>query len=387
MSEQVQRPDYWAPTTTGMSSSPNPIGLRGIGFVQFATQNDAQTSQMDGVFKALGCSRLQVREDRKQSYYRQRNIHFIVDEAESGFERAFAEQHGPSVCAMGWRVDDPQQAFAEALRRGAQAFEPGKTGAASLDFPAIYGIGDSILYFIPNNVPNRTEETPAWLAVQGFTPLPANSRHPLNNRADQVPELGFICVDHLTNNVYKGTMSYWAHFYKDIFGFTEVRYFDIKGEQTGLTSFALRSPDGSFSIPINEGNEAKSQIEEYLRDYRGAGVQHLAFLSNDLPTAVEMLKADDSSHGIETLDIKPDYYQEAFQRVPQVTEDREQLQRLNLLIDGDADGYLLQIFTRNLFGPIFFELIQRKNHHAFGEGNFKALFESIERDQARRGVL
>jgi 4-hydroxyphenylpyruvate dioxygenase len=373
--QQTKRPDYWAPTA---SDTPNPLGLRGIGFVQFATSDPAQ---MDGVFKALGCSRLQTRSDRKQSYYRQRDIHFVIDEAESGFERAFAEQHGPSICAMGWRVDDPQQAFAEALRRGAQAFEPGKIGAASLDFPAIFGIGDSILFFIPNTM------EPEWLEAQGFKPLPENSQHPLSKRADIVPDLGFVRIDHLTNNVYKGTMDYWAHFYKDIFGFTEVRYFDIKGEQTGLTSFALRSPDGSFSIPINQGNESKSQIEEYLRDYHGPGVQHLALLTEDLPGAVESLKADTSGHGIETLDIKSGYYQEAFQRVPQVTEDREQLQRLNLLVDGDPEGYLLQIFTRNLFGPIFFELIQRKNHHAFGEGNFTALFESIERDQARRGVL
>jgi 4-hydroxyphenylpyruvate dioxygenase len=371
----AERPDYWEKTS---ADTPNPIGLRGIGFVQFTTLDVAR---MDRIFKALGCSRLQERQDRKQSYYNQSNIHFIVDESESGFERAFCEQHGSSICAMGWKVDDPQEAFDIAISRGAKIFEAGKIGTPSLKFPAIYGIGDSILYFIPNGEPDK------WLKELNFKELPEKSIHPVSQRKDRVEELGFRTIDHLTNNVYKGTMDYWANFYKSIFGFTEVRYFDIKGEQTGLTSFALRSPDGSFSIPINQGNEAKSQIEEYLRDYRGPGVQHLALLTNDLPEAIERLKADCSDHGIETLDIKEGYYEEAFARVPQVTEDREQLKRLNLLVDGDPEGYLLQIFSKNLFGPIFFEFIQRKNHHAFGEGNFKALFESIERDQARRGVL
>jgi 4-hydroxyphenylpyruvate dioxygenase len=348
----------------------NPLGLRGMGFIQFTTQ-DVVT--MDRSLKALGCSRLMERSDRAQSYYRQQDIHILVDQAESGFERAFAEQHGPSICAMGWRVDDPAVAYAEALRRGAQPFEPGKIGAPSLTLPAIYGIGDSIIYFISSQDVDNTQ----WLQSHGFQALVP---------AEHVPEKGFLRIDHLTNNVYKGTMGYWADFYKNIFGFTEVRYFDIKGQKTGLTSFALRSPDGSFSIPINEGNESKSQIEEYLREYRGPGVQHLALQTVDLAESIERLKAD-PNHDIETLDIKPGYYEEAFRRVPQVTEDRDQLQRLNILVDGDKEGYLLQIFTKNLFGTIFIEMIQRKNHHAFGEGNFTALFESIERDQARRGVL
>lgn len=354
-----------------MERAENPLGLRGIGFLQFTTQ---EFDKVDCILKALGCSRLMDRRNgpkpRAQSYYRQNDIHILVDQAESGFERAFAEQHGTSVCAMGWRVDDAKTAFAEALRRGATAFEPGKIGAPSLDLPAIEGIGGSIIYFIEADAP-RSE---GWMRQHGFLPLDA---------PEMVPDKGFLKVDHLTNNVYKGTMSYWSDFYKSIFGFTEVRYFDIRGQKTGLTSFALRSPDGSFSIPINEGNEAKSQIEEYLRDYRGPGVQHIALLTANLPDSVEKMQGS----GIETLDIAPNYYEEVFQRVPQVTEDRERLQRLQILVDGDEEGYLLQIFTRNLFGPIFIEMIQRKNHQAFGEGNFTALFESIERDQVRRGVL
>ena len=197
------------------------------------------------------------------------------------------------------------------------------------------------------------------------------------------PDRGFLSVDHLTNNVYKGTMQTWADFYKNVFGFTEVRYFDIKGAKTGLTSYALRSPDGSFCIPINEGNESKSQIEEYLREYQGPGVQHLAFITRDILASLDAMEGS----AIETLDIAPDYYEEAFQRVPDVREDKARIMAHNVLVDGDEQGYLLQIFTKNLFGPIFIEIIQRENNLSFGEGNFGALFRSIEKDQERRGVI
>jgi 4-hydroxyphenylpyruvate dioxygenase len=198
-----------------------------------------------------------------------------------------------------------------------------------------------------------------------------------------VADKGFLAIDHLTNNVPKGELATWGRFYQDVFGFTEVRYFDIRGVQTGLTSYALRSPCGRFCIPINEGTEAKSQINEYLEEYKGPGVQHLAFLTADI---LASLRALDGS-GIETLDIDADYYASVFDRVPGVTEDRGELARRNVLVDGDAEGYLLQIFTKNLIGPIFVEIIQRKNHLSFGEGNFGALFRSIERDQAKRGYL
>lgn len=348
-----------------MTDTHNPTGLQGIEFIEFTTHDPAYA---DRILKGFGFSKLMKHREKNLFYYQQNDIHILLSHGESGFERAFCEQHGQSICAMGWRVQNAQQAYQTALDRGATAFIPGKIGAPDLNLPAIYGIGDSIIYFI-----GQTERD-SYLAQQGFEPLV---------NPERVPDKGFLRVDHLTNNVYKNTMAYWADFYKTIFGFTEVRYFDIKGQKTGLTSFALQSPCQTFSIPINEGNESKSQIEEYLRDYRGAGVQHLAFLSRDLIASVEQLQGT----GIETLDINPDYYNEVFQRVPQVTEDRQAIQRLQILVDGDPDGYLLQIFTKNLFGPIFIEMIQRKNHHAFGEGNFKALFESIERDQERRGVL
>jgi 4-hydroxyphenylpyruvate dioxygenase len=344
----------------------NPLGLRGgIEFIEFTT-TDPQ--YMDRVLKGFGFSRLMKHRDKNLFYYRQNDIHVLLNHGDSGFERAFAEQHGHAICAMGWRVEDAKKAYETALQRGAQAFNPGKIGQCDLTLPAIYGIGDSIIYFVGRN------EQDSYLRQQGFMPLES---------PEIVPDKGFLRIDHLTNNVYKNTMSYWADFYKNIFGFTEVRYFDIKGQKTGLTSFALRSPDKSFSIPINEGNESKSQIEEYLREYRGAGVQHLAFASDDLLSSVEKLQ----EAGIETLDIDDEYYQTVFNRVPNVTEDHARIQKLKILVDGDEAGYLLQIFTKNLFGPIFIEMIQRKNHQAFGEGNFTALFKSIERDQERRGVL
>ena len=193
---------------------------------------------------------------------------------------------------------------------------------------------------------------------------------------------GFRLLDHLTNNVEKGTMARWTAFYQEVFGFTEVRTFDIRGEKTGLQSYALRSPCGSFCIPINEADDAKSQINEYLRDYGGPGVQHLALLTDDLLGSLEAVGG-----AIEFLDIEPGYHDEAFARVPGVREDHDAIRQRQVLVDGDERGYLLQIFTKNLIGPIFFELIQRRDHDSFGEGNFAALFRSIERDQERRGVL
>ncbi|HLM48528.1 MAG TPA: 4-hydroxyphenylpyruvate dioxygenase, partial [Myxococcaceae bacterium] len=234
--------------------------------------------------------------------------------------------------------------------------------------PAVYGIGESLIYLV-----DCADDPQRWEKL-GFV------AHP---RPVRVAPKGFTRIDHLTNNVEKGTMGRWSSFYKDIFGFTEVRYFDIRGVKTGLTSYALRSPCGTFCIPINEADEKKSQINEYLDEYKGPGVQHLAFLTDDILGSLRALEGT----GIEMLDMDDDYYREAFERVPQVTEDREEIRRRDVLVDGDEEGYLLQIFTRNLIGPIFIEIIQRKNHLSFGEGNFSALFRSIERDQTRRGVF
>ncbi len=336
----------------------NPTGLYGIDFVEFASPEPGKLHEL---FLAFGFSRMSAHRTLNVDLYSQNDITFLLNTSEDSFAATFQKVHGPSICSMGFRVRDAQVAFDVAVSRGARPYVG--TGG-TLSAPAVYGIGDSLIYFIDD----------AGCIAQSFVTL---------TEPDVVEGMGFLAIDHLTNNVHKGTMQTWASFYKDIFGFTEVRYFDIKGAKTGLTSFALRSPDGSFCIPINEGNEDKSQIEEYLREYDGPGIQHLAFITDDLLGSLDRL----AGSNIETLDMDDEYYEEVFQRVPDVTEDHQRIRDHQVLVDGDEEGYLLQIFTRNLVGPIFIEMIQRKNHLSFGEGNFGALFRSIERDQARRGVL
>ena len=237
---------------------------------------------------------------------------------------------------------------------------------------AIRGIGDSLIYFTARMAKGSDAR---FYASLGFTEC---------SRPDRVREKGFVAIDHLTNNVEKGALAKWASFYRDVFGFTEVRYFDIRGVKTGLKSYALRAPDGSFCIPINEGTEAKSQINEYLEEYNGPGIQHLALLTKDI---LASLRALDGTKHVGFLDIDDEYYRDLKERFPRVKEDFTEIARRSVLVDGDDDGYLLQIFTKNLVGPIFIEMIQRENHLSFGEGNFGALFRSIERDQARRGYL
>jgi len=348
-------------------SDTNPTGLRGIEFVEFAS---ADADWLDRLWRAFGFSRLATHAERDIDLYVQHDIRILVNREATGFAHTFARAHGPAATAMGWRFDDAQAAFDEAVRRGARPYD-GALGPKSLDAPAIYGIGDSLIYFFgPADSHGRRFD-------REFVPHP---------QAVLVDDRGFLSIDHLTNNVHKGTMATWAAFYRDVFGFTEVRYFDIRGAKTGLTSYALRSPDGSFCIPINEGDESKSQIEEYLREYNGPGIQHIAFLSDDLLGSLDAMAAHDPGV-VETLDIDDDYYAEVFDRVPNVSEDHGRIRGHQVLVDGDDEGYLLQIFTKNVIGPIFIELIQRKNHLSFGEGNFGALFRSIERDQERRGVL
>ncbi|QYJ84663.1 4-hydroxyphenylpyruvate dioxygenase [Shewanella mesophila] len=346
-----------------MASEKNPLGLLGIEFTEFCTPD---LDFMHKVFIDFGFSKLKKHKQKEIVYYKQNDINFLLNNEKAGFSADFAKSHGPAISSMGWRVEDANFAFEGAVARGAK---PASDEVKDLPYPAIYGIGDSLIYFIDtfgedNNIYNSDFEDLAEPII--------------------TQEKGFIEVDHLTNNVYKGTMEYWSNFYKDIFGFTEVRYFDIKGSQTALISYALRSPDGSFCIPINEGKgNDKNQIDEYLKEYDGPGVQHLAFRSRDIVASLDAMEGS----SIQTLDIIPEYYDTIFDKLPQVTEDRERIKHHQILVDGDEEGYLLQIFTKNLFGPIFIEIIQRKNNLGFGEGNFKALFESIERDQVRRGVL
>lgn len=343
--------------------SNNYLGLRGIEFTEFAS---ADSDYMAKVFHAFGFSKTKQFKGKAIDYFVQNDIHFLLNRERSGFSAEFSKQHGPAICAMGWRVDDAQAARDIAISRGARGAQPQDT---DLPYPAIYGIGDSLIYFIDR-----------------FGSQDNIYQHDfISHDAPVIVEpLGFRCIDHLTNNVLKGTMQHWADFYKNVFGFTEVRYFDIKGQQTALLSYALRSPDGSFCIPINEGKgDDRNQIDEYLREYHGPGVQHIAFLTDDILQSLDKL----DHQVIDTLDIHDDYYQQVFDRVPNVQEDKARIKDHQVLVDGDDQGYLLQIFTKNLFGPIFVEIIQRVDNLGFGEGNFQALFESIERDQQKRGVL
>lgn len=337
----------------------NPLGLRGISFVEFASPEPLLLHRL---FSNLGFSHTQKHRRLNISHYAQKDIHLLVNEEPNTHADRFCADHGPCISAMGWRVDNAAAALQEAVRRGAKAFVPTRGMRGSLDVPALMGIGDSVIYLVDKDV-----------VAAEFTAA---------DRPHVVPPVGFTRIDHLTNNVHQGTLPQWADFYKNVFGFTEVRSFDIRGTSTGLYSFALRSPCGTFCIPINEGTEGKSQIEEYLREYSGPGVQHLAFLTEDLLGSLDHLQGR-----VPTLDMDAEYYRDVFARVPRVTEDHQRIQKHQALVDGDEQGYLLQIFTQNLVGPIFFEFIQRKNHQSFGEGNFSALFRSIERDQERRGVL
>jgi 4-hydroxyphenylpyruvate dioxygenase len=343
----------------------NPCGLDGIDFVEFASP---QPEKLEALFKAFGFSKTMKHASKPVDLFQQGDISFLINREPRSFAASFAQSHGPSICSMGWRVRDANTALKAATERGGHARPEGDYLSEGKPVPAIYGIGESLIYFV-----ERFGDATKWERL-GFRPL---------SSPETVANKGFTAIDHLTNNVEKGTMAKWAQFYKGVFGFEEVRYFDIRGAKTGLTSYALRSPCGRFCIPINEADEKKSQINEYLEEYKGPGIQHLAFISEDILASLRQLEGTP----IDMLDIEDDYYAEVFQRLPQVTEDREEIQKRNVLVDGDEKGYLLQIFTKNLIGPIFIEIIQRKNHYSFGEGNFGALFRSIERDQAKRGVF
>lgn len=343
----------------------NHLNLRGIEFTEFSSKDPKALHEL---FLAFGFSRVMRHKEKKIDLYRQNQIVFLLNYEEASFGTNFYDKHGPCVSSMGWRVEGAQFAFENGLKRGAKKASNADYTIDSENIPAIEGIGNSNIYFIDQYQDKNLYERMGFVALE---------------KPDTVPSLGFEFIDHLTNNVEQGTMEKWSNFYKDVFGFYEVRYFDIRGVKTGLTSYALRSPDGGFCIPINEGTEAKSQINEYLEEYKGPGVQHIALHTSNIIDSISKL----SKTNVDTLDIDDDYYNEVFNRVPNVSEDHKKLQELQILVDGDKEGYLLQIFTKNIIGPIFFEIIQRKNHLAFGEGNFGALFRSIERDQEKRGYL
>ena len=342
----------------------NPCGLEGIEFVEFTSPNP---QILEKLFFDFGFVKIAKHRSKKVDLYRQNEINFIINNEPDSFGENFRSSHGPSICALGLKVTDAKKALTTAVARGARAFEGEKGGPRERAIPAIYGIGNSLNYFCDFQGGKSCFD-------EDFDYI-SNDLRPRGK--------GFLRVDHLTNNVPRGAMDEWAQYYEKIFGFKEIRFFDIKGAKTGLLSRAMRAPGGDFAIPINEPTDTKSQIQEYLDEYKGSGIQHLALLTDDIISSIELTRKS----GIEFLETPNTYYEQLTKRVSTVKEPLEKLRELRILADGDHTGYLLQIFTKNLIGPIFFEVISRKGHMGFGEGNFQALFDAIELDQQRRGVL
>ncbi|WP_288380147.1 4-hydroxyphenylpyruvate dioxygenase [uncultured Massilia sp.] len=349
----------------------NPMGLNGFEFVEFAAPTPGV---LEPVFEALGFTKVAVHRSKAVSLYRQGGINFIINNEPKSYAAYFAAEHGPSACGMAFRVKDAHKAYARALELGAQAVEI-PTGPMELRLPAIKGIGGAPLYLI-----DRYEEGRSIYDID-FEFIDGVDRHPVGH--------GLSIIDHLTHNVYRGRMAFWAGFYEKLFNFREIRYFDIKGEYTGLTSKAMTAPDGKIRIPLNEeGKAGGGQIEEFLMQFNGEGIQHIALLSEDLIKTVDSLRAA----GVPLMTAPPEtYYEMLDERIPGHGQDVEALKVRGLLLDGAvADGkarLLVQIFGVPQLGPVFFEFIQRKGDDGFGEGNFKALFESIERDQLKRGAI
>jgi len=349
----------------------NPMGLMGFEFVEFASPTPGV---LEPVFEALGFTRVAVHRSKDVALYRQGEINFIINNEPKSHAAYFAAEHGPSACGMAFRVKDSHKAYARALELGAIPMEI-PTGPMELRLPAIKGIGGAPLYLI-----DRFEDGKSIYDID-FEFIDGVERRPTGH--------GMSIIDHLTHNVYRGRMAYWAGFYEKLFNFREIRYFDIQGEYTGLTSKAMTAPDGKIRIPLNEESQAGGgQIEEFLLKFNGEGIQHIALLVDDIHATVDRLRAS----GVPLMSPPPaTYYEMLADRLPGHGEDVGALQARGLLVDGKVEGdskrLLVQIFSENQLGPVFFEFIQRKGDDGFGEGNFKALFESMERDQLRRGAL
>lgn len=343
----------------------NPIGIDGVDFVEYSGPS---ASHFETLFQRMGFKEVSRVPGKAIRLYRQGQINFILNLEPGTFALEFSNQHGPSISSTGFRVADAEYAYKAALTRGARAYTGTDAQKGASPFPAVYGIGDSLVYFV--DAKNNQK-----LYTETFK-ISANDMAPKG--------YGLLEVDHFTNNVPRGEMQKWCDFYEKVFNFRETRYFNIKGKQTGLFSKVMRSPCGKFSIPINEPSDGKSQIQEYLDEYKGSGIQHLALTTGNIVETLETMK----NSQVEFLTPPPRaYYAMLKERLPNVIEDVDRLERNAILVDGDQEGYLLQIFTKNVIGPIFYELIQRKNHFGFGEGNFQALFDAIERDQQERGYL
>jgi 4-hydroxyphenylpyruvate dioxygenase len=349
----------------------NPMGLMGFEFVEFASPTP---DVLEALFAQMGFTLVAKHRSKDVVLYRQGGANFIVNREPKSPAAYFAAEHGPCACGLAFRVKDSHLAYNRALELGAQPMDM-PTGPMELRLPAIKGIGGAPLYLI-----DRFEDGQSIYDID-FAFLPGVDRRPRGH--------GFTTIDHLTHNVYRGRMEYWGRFYERLFNFRQIRYFDIQGEYTGLTSKAMTAPDGLIRIPLNEeSGKGNGQIEEFLMQFNGEGIQHIALLCDDLVAAVDRLQLA----GVPLMTAPNDVYYEMLDgRLPGHGEPVAALKTRGILIDGStANGekrLLLQIFSQTLLGPVFFEFIQRKADEGFGEGNFKALFESLERDQLRRGAI
>jgi 4-hydroxyphenylpyruvate dioxygenase len=350
----------------------NPMGLRGFEFVEFASPTP---NLLEPLFEKMGFALVAHHRSKAVDLYRQGDANFIINREPRNPAAYLAAEHGPCACGLAFRVTDSHRAYARALELGAQPIDL-PTGPMELRLPAIKGIGGAPLYLI-----DRFEDGRSIYDID-FEFIAGVDRHPRGH--------GFEVVDHLTHNVYRGRMSYWAAFYERIFNFREIRYFDIKGEYTGLTSRAMSAPDGLIRIPLNEeASQGSGQIEEFLMQFNGEGIQHIALRTNNLLASVDSLR----QAGVPLMQAPNDiYYEMLAERLPGHGQPVDALKARGILLDGKtgagvAPRLLLQIFSRTVLGPVFFEFIERRDDEGFGEGNFKALFESLERDQIRRGTL
>jgi 4-hydroxyphenylpyruvate dioxygenase len=346
----------------------NPHGINGFEFVEFAAP-DARV--LHDLFRTMGFTAVAKHRRKAITLYRQNECNFLVNEEPDSFASDFAAAHGPCACGFAIRVRDGEQVFNAVLANGAEATTH-RPETRAVNAPTIKGIGDCMLYLITDK--------------GGYSDL-YDAEFDFFAGVERKPKgFGLSFIDHLTHNVYHGQMAHWATYYERLFGFREIRYFDIKGAKTGLVSKAMTAPDGIVRIPLNESSDPKSQINEYLDEYKGEGIQHIALFSDNIYASVEAMRAQN----VAFLDTPNTYFDVIDQRIPNHGEDVERMRRNKILIDADPETKqkkLLQIFTQTNIGPIFFEIIQRKGNEGFGEGNFQALFESIERDQMQRGVL
>lgn len=349
----------------------NPMGTDGFEFVEYASKNP---QELEKLFTNLGFTEVAKHKTKNVTLWRQGGVNFILNKESKGQPKEFTDVHGPSANAMAFRIKDVPKAMARAKEQGYEIVDA-KNGPMELTIPALRGIGGSLVYLVD---------------TYGDKGEIYDTDFDFHEGVDRNPEgVGLQYIDHLTHNVHQGNMDKWANYYEDLFNFREIRYFDIAGKVTGLKSRAMTSPDGKIRIPLNESSDDKSQIEEYLREHNGEGIQHIALAAKDIFYSVETLRAG----GMEFMDTPDTYYDKIDTRIPNHGHDVERMRKNRILIDGEGvdkqhdEELLLQIFTNTVIGPLFFEIIQRKGNEGFGEGNFQALFESIEEDQIKRGVV